>query len=110
MLFYELLEEKDDVNVFLDRLNDNKIKRALVLYIIDILKSQANVNKDYDDMLIRLVNELQLQKRGSFKMTNGDKLIAGILELEKIKRLEKEEKEKKIFINNLIIQALKKTD
>ena len=60
MLFYELLEEKDDVNVFLDRLNDNKIKRALVLYIIDILKSQANVNKDYDDMLIRLVNELQL--------------------------------------------------
>ena len=41
-------------------------------------------------------------------MTNGDKLIAGILELEKIKRLEKEEKEKKIFINNLIIKALKK--
>lgn len=60
MLFYELLVEKDDVNVFLDRLNDNKIKRALVLYIIDILKSQANVNKDYDDMLIRLVHELQL--------------------------------------------------
>ena len=41
-------------------------------------------------------------------MTNGDKLIAGILELEKIKRLEKEEKEKKIVINNLIIKALKK--
>ena len=41
-------------------------------------------------------------------MTNGDKLIAGILELEKIKRLEKEEKEKKIIINNLIIKALNK--
>lgn len=41
-------------------------------------------------------------------MTNGDKLIASILKLEKIKREERQEQEKQIFINNLIIKALEK--
>ena len=41
-------------------------------------------------------------------MTNGDKLITSILELEKIKRQEREEEEKEVYINNLIIKALNK--
>ena len=41
-------------------------------------------------------------------MTNGEKLIASILELEKIKRIERQEQEKQIFINNLIIKTLEK--